>query len=633
MKRGARLLIIILFLSLIPVIGMGQDCSIVPVDPLCIYDGPYDMEATVATGAWSGKGVIDPERGLFDPAVAGLGRHQITFIPDPEETACSGIAYTEVVVADLPLAEFLTNDSSWCDQEDNTAPIRVLLTGTDSSTFDLEYSISGVTNTLTGQSAGIVEFQVNNQPGINEYILTQVTEHHGSTSCETSFSDTVIFTVGTSPDATLETTYNTPCSPAEVKFTADPGYETYTWYFGEGAMPTPWNQFSHTFSVDSGADSTFLVSLKVESLEGCFDSTTTTVTVYPSPAAGFLADPDTVIYPDTTISLTNTTSPGAWSYLWDFGDGTGDSSKEPGAHSFTGFGLFDIQLKAFSETCIDSVTKRVMVLPPPPLAAFGPDTAGCPPLLVQFSNRSLYADSLSWDFGDNHLSSEANPLHRFETEGEYQVTLVASGLSGADSTEGTITVYEKPVANFSASTTRVTNLEEPFIFSNNSDLATEYLWDFGDGTTSTEPEPNHLYQNSGTYTVTLYVWSEYECADTLVRNDYLRVNAEEGSIDFPNAFIWNQSGSSGGHWDEGTIDNTIFHPAVINVEELRMVIYTRWGEKLFETNDIYIGWDGYLASGEPATEGVYIWKAWIKFLDGTETEQVGDITFLHHLPY
>ncbi len=629
MKEGARPLIIILLLSLISFNGMGQDCSIVAVDPFCIYDGPFDMKASVATGAWSGKGIIDPETGLFDPAVAGLGRHQITFIPNPEEIDCSGIAYTEVVVADLPSAEFLTNDSSWCDQGDNSAWIRVLFTGTDSSTFDLEYSISGVTNTLTGQRAGIGEFQVNNQPGINEYILTQVTEHHGSTSCETSFSDTVIFTVGTRPVATLATSYDEPCSPVDVEFTSNPGYESYTWNFGEGAMVTPWNRFSYTFSVDSGKDSTFLVSLKVESNEGCIDSTTTTVTVYPSPAAGFLAYPDTVIYPDTTISLTNTTSPGAWSYLWDFGDGTGDSVEEPGAHSFTGFGLFDITLKAFSETCMDSVTKRVMVKPPPPLAGFSSDTAGCPPLLVQFSNNSQYAESFKWDFGDGQGSTETNPVHLFETDGEHHVTLVSSGLSGADSTERIITVYEQPLADFTASPTRVTNLEEPFLFTNDSELAIAYLWDFGDGTISSEPEPGHLYQNSGTYTVTLYVWSEHECTDTLVRKDYLQVSAQEGSINFPNAFVWNGSGPSGGHWNEGTIDNSVFHPSVINVAKLRMYIYTRWGEKLFETNDIHIGWDGYIASGELATEGVYIWKAWIKFMDGTETEQFGDITFLH----
>jgi hypothetical protein len=68
---------------------------------------------------------------------------------------------------------------------------------------------------------------------------------------------------------------------------------------------------------------------------------------------------------------------------------------------------------------------------------------------------------------------------------------------------------------------------------------------------------------------------------------------------------------------------------VINVKEFKMYIYTRWGEKIFETNEYGIGWDGYLRSGELATEGVYLWKAWVKYVDGQDDILVGDITFLH----
>ena len=60
-----------------------------------------------------------------------------------------------------------------------------------------------------------------------------------------------------------------------------------------------------------------------------------------------------------------------------------------------------------------------------------------------------------------------------------------------------------------------------------------------------------------------------------------------------------------------------------------MVIFTRWGEQIFETNDLYIGWDGYMKGGTLATEGVYLWKAWVKYVDGVEEILVGDITFLH----
>ena len=190
-------------------------------------------------------------------------------------------------------------------------------------------------------------------------------------------------------------------------------------------------------------------------------------------------------------------------------------------------------------------------------------------------------------------------------------------------------MYEPPQADFNVYPTESSNLKQVFKFTNNSHNARYYLWEFGDGNSSSDPEPAHIYSDSGNYTVTLYAWSERDCPDTLIQADLIEVIAGEGEIYFPNAFVWNGSGPSGGHWQEGEIDNTVFHPMVINAVEYRMMIYTRWGEKVFETNEVYVGWDGYLDSGELAVEAVYVWKAWVTYVDGTQKEYKGDITFLH----
>jgi hypothetical protein len=68
---------------------------------------------------------------------------------------------------------------------------------------------------------------------------------------------------------------------------------------------------------------------------------------------------------------------------------------------------------------------------------------------------------------------------------------------------------------------------------------------------------------------------------------------------------------------------------MINPVELRMSIYTRWGEKIWETNEVYVGWDGYLKSGELAPPGVYVYKAWVTYVDGLQELLTGDVTFLH----
>jgi PKD repeat protein len=271
----------------------------------------------------------------------------------------------------------------------------------------------------------------------------------------------------------------------------------------------------------------------------------------------------------------------------------------------------------------------VQILPPPPIAIFEPDSIGCPPLEINFSNTSEYADSYIWDFDDGTFSTEVNPTHIFYQSKKHNVKLASFGMSGSDTTEQIISIYELPTAVFNVAPTEAKDLKQLFKFTNKSINATNYLWDFGDGNTSPEENAQHTYGVEGTYTVTLYAWSENDCADTLIRESLITVIAGEGNAEFPNAFVWNGTGPSGGHWSEGVIDNSVFHPNVVNAQQLRMIIYTRWGEMIWETDQVYIGWDGYLKTDELASPGVYVYKAWVTYINGEKEVLVGDVTFLH----
>jgi len=66
-----------------------------------------------------------------------------------------------------------------------------------------------------------------------------------------------------------------------------------------------------------------------------------------------------------------------------------------------------------------------------------------------------------------------------------------------------------------------------------------------------------------------------------------------------------------------------------NAIDLHLIIYTRWGEKLYESNEVYKGWDGYVNTGDLVPPGVYIYKAWITYVDGRQEIVAGDVTFLH----
>jgi trimeric autotransporter adhesin len=147
---------------------------------------------------------------------------------------------------------------------------------------------------------------------------------------------------------------------------------------------------------------------------------------------------------------------------------------------------------------------------PAPVADFTADnTNGTAPNTVKFTDESIgNISSYEWYFGDGYISTEENPTHIYSTPGTYTVTLIVTGPGGSDTKSFTnyITVnYAAPAANFTAS---ITNGTKPMNVQFN-DLSTgnvtSYNWDFGDGRTSTDENPTHVYSTPGTYTVTLTV--------------------------------------------------------------------------------------------------------------------------------
>lgn len=625
----------------------APDGEILPIDPLCIYDPPFDMEAIPNTGTWSGTGITDTVTGLFDPATAGPGTHAVVFTTPPDMSGCVGIDSFLVGVADLPYAEFLTPDSTWCQKADNSSLAEILLTGGDTSRYDLVIEIQGAIDTLYNLPADTFTLYLNNQAGQNTYILQKVIEHHGSNSCETDLHDTLAMVVHPLPHMTILAETDDICSPVNVTFLANEGYFRYNWDFGDGDhLVTSGGMVNHVFTYTHsntiidiigedtiygppGTDTLYYTRLSIESEFGCRDSTIDSVRVYSTPVADFFAHPEMQYYPDSLVFITNLSSPGEWSYYWDFGDQSTSSEKDPLQHIYETWGIYDIELTAYNTFCSDNIIKKVQIIPPAPTASFEPDTMGCPPLKVTFRNNSTYADTYIWSFDDGEFSTDPAPTHTFWESREHHVRLVVFGLAGTDTTEQIITVHERPRALFDAYPTFARNLKQVFKFRNNSLNSSYYLWDFGDGTTSPEDHPEHIYPHAGTYSVTLYVWSEYDCPDTLMRKSLITLIAGEGNTRFPNAFVWNGTGPTGGHWNEGAIDNTVFHPYLINAVDLHMIIYTRWGEMIWETRDVYVGWDGYLKSGELAPPGVYVYKAWVTYVDGEEAVFTGDVTFLH----
>jgi len=161
-----------------------------------------------------------------------------------------------------------------------------------------------------------------------------------------------------------------------------------------------------------------------------------------------------------------------------------------------------------NENCRGSLDSSTVLKQPTavlPVANFNSNfTSGYAPLSVQFTDFSTNATKWNWDFGDGNISTEQNPVHTYSASGSYTVTLAASNENGTNSTFSTMTVLQTvlPVANFSSNfTIGYTPLSVQF--TDLSDNATGWNWDFGDGNISTEQNPMHTYSVAGNYTVNL----------------------------------------------------------------------------------------------------------------------------------
>ena len=252
---------------------------------------------------------------------------------------------------------------------------------------------------------------------------------------------------------------------------------------------------------------------------------------------------------------------------------------------------------------------------------------GCAPLKVIFRSMIAPEDSCKWTFGDGGYSYDRNTEWLFDIEGDYRVDLDIYTADGKRNTSSVdIIVHPSPEARFEIIPENAIIPDDEIVFLNYSTNAVRYKWDFGDGTTSELFEPRHAYNKYNNYDIQLIAYSEYGCSDSL-----MIYNAFSGSgyfVDFPNAFIPNPNGPSGGYYSPRSDESAyVFHPVYSGVASYQLRIFSRLGILIFESNDINIGWDGYY-KGALCEPGVYIYKVRGIYINGEPFTKMGDVTLL-----
>jgi PKD repeat protein len=223
----------------------------------------------------------------------------------------------------------------------------------------------------------------------------------------------------------------------------------------------------------------------------------------------------------------STNKPTEW--LWKFGDGTTSHEQNP-SHTYSA-GSFTVTLAVSNSGGNDEATKDTYIIvepKTPPVASFyGDPVNGKPPLNVTFTDLSTNNPTKwEWEFGDLIKSSDKNPSHAYIKPGNYTVRLISSNTDGSDELikDNYINVYPliTPVASFYA---EITSGMEPLTvqFTDTSlNGPTSWMWDFGDGTTSTLQNPVHTYTGGDSYTVRLTV-SNADGSDQAIHVGYIDV--------------------------------------------------------------------------------------------------------------
>jgi len=346
--------------------------------------------------------------------------------------------------------------------------------------------------------------------------------------------------------------------------------------------------------------------------------------------ASFTVTPPVQTLPGSTVSLVNTTSPGPWQYRWDFGDGSVSTDPAVSSHTYNTFGNYTLTLTVTNHDCAETVSASVRINPIPPVLDFDFfPPSGCAPHTVTFINESRYADPTTyfWKFGASEGTSRAvDPTYTYQEAGLYSVTLSATNEMGDTVTltkERIIEVLENPVAQFAVYPTTPLNVPGEILYTDNRSLnATEYVWDFGDGHTSTQAEPQHKYTREGTFSITLLARNGNGCSDTTTLVSGVQT-VNHGQLLIPNAFIPNNTGAG----SVNVQNNEVFLPLVQRATKYQMMIFNRWGELMFESTNPGVGWDGYF-QGKLCPQDVYIYRITVEYENGRSVTRTGDINLI-----
>jgi len=283
---------------------------------------------------------------------------------------------------------------------------------------------------------------------------------------------------------------------------------------------------------------------------------------------------------------------------------------------------FQIYLTTIGNQICSNDVDSISVVFDTPLTVGFSNSVGCANNYMAFTDTTLIhfgtIGAWSWNFGDGGVSQSPNPSHLYTTAGAYDVTLeVTSNMGCSYSIIQSIVVQGSPTADFTFTNEDIIVGSEVG-FNDLSSGGNEWYWIFGDGFgTDTDQNPTYSYSTAGSYNVIQRVTNSFGCSDTAL---YTIVILSDEDDYYPPVI---PSGFS----PNGDGENDVLFVRGGPFESVMLRVYNNWGNLIFESNDINIGWDG-THKGKELPKGDYVYSAIVVAEDGTEYIKKGSISII-----
>lgn len=585
----------------IPLVNAGLDTAICFKD-IIQMNGFAANAGPTYTYTWSPS---DPNSGIVNASnpLTNVSPHfTTTFTLTATSNGCSASDNMNIVVHTLPTTSIDPPIADICQGDS------VKLTGlANGDLTGLLYTYSWASSAGLGSPLSAITMASPNT-------TTTYTLYVATSECPSDVVDNITVQVKPTPHATITNADTLICYGDTVKL-----HSLYNFNGSGVGSPilfnwTPFSAIDNIYTQDVTVyptqSTTYVISISVAG--ECARKDSVRIDVTPDIGATATAD-TTTICGAGTVTLHASGGLGNPIYTWSNGQYLNDSTILHPIATLLDSAQFILTIK--EGFCVDKDTIFINVHPQPESDYIGTHKRGCVPLEVNFWQTAKNAIAYYWDFGDNSVPNNTqNPTHVYTQVGTFPVSLLIMGEGGclSNMVVDSVQVSDTTFAGFISNPTVGDTIYAPdavVTFTDTSKNAVSWVWDFGDGKTSSSQVTSHAYQNPGDYTVMLTVTNEDGCVSHEIKYPYVVANP---ALSVPNVFSPN-----------GDNIHDTWEVSYLGHEAFNVTVYDRWGELLFTSDTTDKKWDGRNKKGYAMNSGVYFYAIRVG-----EKEYTGNVTLL-----